>query len=435
MAAPPVLDVLWQGQRLAGRVVVPGANDFLYAPAWLRDGYDLSPLVVPFGERAYRNHSAAFDFLPGFLSDCLPDQWGRRILLRDLPGDALAPKPIQMLAWVGRRGLGALGFQPALVAPSHQVWEQIAPALLTREAQAVQQDLPTTAFPHLRQAGTAGGAFPKAVVALTRDGLLLFGGEVAAAALREAQARIGILKLDCEDDPTRPSTDGRMECAYLRMAARAGIEVAKAEVMVEPATAGGRKRHHLLVERFDVQPGQVERLHQVSLAGLREDFNLRYAHLLDTTKRLTANHHELLEAVRRMVFNVRAANADDHGKNHAFLFRAQTRVWSLSPAYDLTLNYASEHRFQGLSVATFGPAPRRNALGEVAFAFGVTEREFDQIDAQVVEAIGQWPECAREAGLPPEQEARARRAHERMQESLDAGSPALKRRGARRRLF
>jgi len=38
-----------------------------------------------------------------------------------------------------------------------------------------------------------------------------------------------------------------------------------------------------------------------------------------------------------MIFNVRSANADDHGKNHSFLFDAVAGRWTLSPAYDLTL--------------------------------------------------------------------------------------------------
>ena len=336
MTSIPRLDVLWQGDQLAGRVIVPGATDFLYSPEWLKTGYNLSPLAVPFGKEAHRNNSEVFDQLPGFLSDCLPDQWGRRIMMRDFPASTRAPKPIEMLAWVGRRGLGALSFKPAFDEhdSANRTWTELSATLLTREAQAVLKDLPAAAFPHLRNAGTAGGAFPKTTVALTGDGLLLFGGDVASRALTDAKARLGILKLDCEDESSRPSTDGRMEAAYLRMAAAAGLRTAKAELLTEPAGAGGRARQHLFVERFDVRVGSPERLHLVSLAGLLESFELRYVHLLEATRRLTADRRELLEAVRRMIFNVRAANADDHGKNHSFLFDGGR--WRLAPAYDVS---------------------------------------------------------------------------------------------------
>jgi serine/threonine-protein kinase HipA len=43
---------------------------------------------------------------------------------------------------------------------------------------------------------------------------------------------------------------------------------------------------------------------------------------------------QVKEAFRRMVFNVASHNADDHGKNHSFLY--EEGAWRLSPAYDLT---------------------------------------------------------------------------------------------------
>jgi serine/threonine-protein kinase HipA len=51
---------------------------------------------------------------------------------------------------------------------------------------------------------------------------------------------------------------------------------------------------------------------------------------------LTCDQTEVAEAVRRMIFNVRAANAADHGKNHSFPFDEGARQWTLSPAYDPT---------------------------------------------------------------------------------------------------
>lgn len=389
----PRLNVLWQNNRLVGRVIETSATDFVYSPDWIKNGFDLSPLVVVFGDRAHRNQSEAFDFLPGFLSDCLPDQWGRRILMHDFPHAPHTPKPIEMLAWVGWRGIGALSFDPAMVEndPSRH-WIEISAALLTREAQALLQDQPSTAFPHLRQVGIAGGSFPKATVALTKEGRLLVGGNVASKALIDADARLGILKLDCEDNPRMPSTDGRMEHAYLLMAKAAGIRTANSEVLTESASGKDRCRHHLFIERFDVIAGNPLRLHMISLAGLLESFDLRYSHLLETTIRITANRQDLLEAVKRMIFNMRAANTDDHGKNHAFLFDPRKAGWALSPAYDLTLNYSIENRCHGLLATTFGASPQRSSMVELALEFAILENEFDEIDAQVVEAIHRWPE-------------------------------------------
>lgn len=172
----------------------------------------------------------------------------------------------------------------------------------------------------------------------------------------------------------------------------------------------------------------------ISLAGLLESFDLRYSHLLETTIRITANRQDLLEAVKRMIFNMRVANTDDHGKNHAFLFDPRKAGWALSPAYYLTLNYSIENRCHGLLATTFGASPQRSSMVELALEFAILENEFDEIDAQVVEAIHRWPEFARAAGLPAEQEMRAKALHAQMADCLRSRSLASPRR-SRKRLF
>jgi hypothetical protein len=85
--------------------------------------------------------------------------------------------PLRMLAWVGRRGIGALTFEPALGGgdDSASSWEAVTPALLMREAQAVMREEPARAFAHLQRGGRAGGALPKATIARLTDGSVLIG--------------------------------------------------------------------------------------------------------------------------------------------------------------------------------------------------------------------------------------------------------------------
>src|ERR1017187_9637687 len=292
----PALRVQWSDGRLVGKVVSPGPTYFGYAEEWLAQGYSLSPLSVPFTPVIFRQRSDGFDQLPGFLSDCLPDQWGRRLMERDFRELHVTPTPLRMLGWVGRRGLGALSFAPALEEPhSSSAWERVTPLLLAREAQAVMSESAPEAFRHLRQAGTAGGAYPKATVGLLRDGTLVTGGNVAAT--RIPGMKLGILKLDVEDDPLRPSSDGRVEAAYLRMARAAGIRTVRAHVMSD--TASTRPRHHLFVDRFDLA-ARNRRLHLLTLAGALHRHNLTYIDLLVATRDLTSDRAQVLEAVRRM---------------------------------------------------------------------------------------------------------------------------------------
>jgi serine/threonine-protein kinase HipA len=429
----PTLEVHWHTGDSVGEVVNPGSYAFGYTPEWLQRGASLSPLRVNFAAEIHRLRDPAFDHLPGFLADCLPDVWGRTVMQREFIAQGVEPNPMRMLAWVGNRGLGALQFRPALNFDADGGgWSFVRPVLLAREAQAVLRNEPAEAFVHLRAAGTAGGNFPKATVALLPDGGMLCGGNVAAALPSHPGARLGILKLDVEDNPTRPSTDGRLEKAYMEMARAAGLRVANCEVIIQPDET--RVRHHLFVERFDVQDGGSRRLHLLSLAGALETFQgLAYPQLFRTTRALTAQRAQMLEAVRRMVFNVRAANADDHGKNHSFTFDRENNRWELSPAYDLTLNFSDVRSFNGLFPATFGNTPRRERMEEVALAYEVTDQEFAEIDERVAETISRWPEFAAANNVAQPDAERAAAEHARMSASLEGHIASKARRSRKRR--
>jgi serine/threonine-protein kinase HipA len=427
----PALNICWFDGSSVGQVRTPGHTEFGYHRSWLEAGHNLSPLKVPFNEFMYTGRDKDFDFLPGFLSDCLPDQWGNTIMARDFAAVGISPTPMKRLAWVGSRGIGALRFEPEMEeGASSSTWGPVTALLLSREAQAVLRKEPPEAYQHLRRAGTAGGAFPKANVALLPDGALLCSGNVAKAMPDIPGARLGIIKLDCEDDPLKPSTDGRMEAAYLEMARVAGLRTARCGVMSESDQV--RERHHLFVERFDVDG--AHRFHALTLAGALESYALTYRHLLEATRRLTADRREMEEVLRRMVFNVRTANADDHGKNHSFLYDSRTRVWRLSPAYDLTLNYSLERSFNGLFVTTFGANPQRSALCDVAIEFGFTSSEFDTLDEAVVGAVSRWDEFAAQVKLPEAERLRAAHLHKAMRTSLGALA-APKKTSRRRRII
>ncbi len=84
-----------------------------------------------------------------------------------------------------------------------------------------------------------------------------------------------------------------------------------------------------------------------------------------------------------MIFNVRSGNADDQGKNHSFLDDDPARRWTLSPAYDLTLNFSEGADDHGLFPTSFGTSPRLTALATSAADAGVSMKEFESLDAAV----------------------------------------------------
>ena len=431
-AAIPALNVRWHDGRLVGRVITNGPTYFAYDEAWLARGHNLSPITVPFTNATFRQRADGFDQLPGFLSDCLPDQWGRRIMDREFSALDVRATPMRMLAWLGRRGIGALTFEPALGGDDRAAsWAAVTPALLRREAQAVMREESVRAFAHLQRGGTAGGALPKATIARLTDGSVLVGGDVAAAIGAHPDARLGLLKLDCDGDSAGRETDGRLEHATMAMARACGIRTATTEIMRD--TAAKRTRYHLFVERFDTIPGSSRRVHLMTLAGALHTHRLDYRHLLLTTRQLTRDQAEVAEAVRRMIFNVRAANADDHGKNHSFLFDEATAQWTLSPAYDMTLNADEGRDYLGLTPSTFGSAPRLTTLAAVAADAGIGRDEFDQIDAEVSAVIQRWSEFAAAAELPAATAERAAAIHLGVANSL--ATEVTAKRGKRRKLW
>ena len=105
------------------------------------------------------------------------------------------------------------------------------------------------------------------------------------------------------------------------------------------------------------------------------------------------------EAFRRMVFNVLAANCDDHTKNTSFILR-EGQGWKLAPAYDVTFahNPKGEWTSQHLMSVNgkFKDVTQADLLG-VADRFGIGSAA--RIIRQVSEATGNWPRHARQAGV------------------------------------
>ncbi len=430
----PALEVLWYDGRRVGRVVAPGPNYFAYDPAWLETKHDLSPLRVPFADAPFLQRTDGFDQLPGFLADCLPDQWGQRIMAQKFRSMDVSATPMRKLAWVGARGIGALRFRPELnEEASSSSWNPVAPALLEREAQAVLHNEPLVAFKHLAAGGTPGGALPKATVGLLPDGSLLHGGDLAGALEKWPGARFGLLKLDGSGLTQFRGVDGRTEHAYMAMAHAAGIRTADTAILADRSAP--TPRFHLFVERFDHDPATGRRFHLHTLSGILHaaPTSMDYSALLETTRQLTQDHREVVEAVRRMLFNVCAGNSDDHGKNHSFIYDEDRLAWRLSPAYDVTLSFERGVQSSGLFHHTFGETPSREVMLRLAQDVGVTEGEFSELESQVAGAIAQWPEIAAAAGLPDADRERARDVQGYLASLLAHRSPAPAR--VRKRLW
>lgn len=375
---------------LVGRLLDVGEGPYFeYDPAFLLRGVELAPLALPLRPGAFPPGIRAFHRLRGLFADSVPDGWGLKILhqtLRDAGVDPFRASPLTLLRAVGRRGMGALVYQPA-----GEVWGSVAEGLDLEElaAQASRIDADDIEeLPHAmrRAAGTSGGVRPKLTVAWNDSGEIHDSGLSLRSDFRHV-----LIKFRARTDPLLLPA---IEFAYLAMARAAGLEVPPARLH-----RLGSGALALIVDRFD-RVGDARR-HVQSLSAQLESDPARdlvdYAHLLDVARRLTGSFAEVLRALRLAAFNVFAGNRDDHSRNVAFLMSPEGS-WRLAPAYDLTWTESSE--YHAMSVDGESRAPGAEHLVRIGVTAGVDAHQVRAVLDEVRAAIARWEEFADAAELP-----------------------------------
>ena len=236
----------------------------------------------------------------------------------------------------------------------------------------------------LRVGTSAGGARPKAVVAYNKETGDLRSGQVDAPDGYEHW----LLKLDGVDEKNPTSFGdtknyGCLEYAYYRMVVDCGIEMMECILLPDGA------RNHFMTKRYD-RIGGSHRVHKVSLCGMNHmDYNQpdswSYEQLFRVMRGLRLSQSEMVQAYRRMVFNVIGCNQDDHTKNVEFLMDTDG-VWRLAPAFDMSFAYGVGYtRRHQMSVNGKRLHIQREDLLAVAAEIGLDVREANSIIEQTVD--------------------------------------------------
>jgi serine/threonine-protein kinase HipA len=412
------IDVLLWGHKVGAVVQDPGSGfyAFRYEDGFRLLGIEPAPLRMPtkavqtwifpnLSERTYHR-------LPALLNDSLPDTFGNALIETSLLALGVSREritPLDRLAYLGSRAMGALEFRP----PRSEVKRVSAIELrdLVEEARrAVHGELGggNRGLQQILSVGiSAGGARPKAVLCWNPTTDRFRSGQFDAPEGFEHW----LLKFDGIENGqlAGPVNDGRIEFAYHRMALAAGIRMTDCRLHEE----GGRA--HFMTRRFDRGPGGIR--HHVQTLCAMDHMDLgqmgaySYGQLLDVMVRLGLSDADLDQAFRRMSFNVMARNLDDHTKNVSFLLR-QGKGWELAPAYDLTFAHDPHGRWNHqhfLSVnGKHDGIERRDLLVESErFSIGKAKSILDEVRC----AVDRWPEFADEAGLDRETAARISGAH------------------------
>ena len=396
MAIDLVCEVQIWGQRIGALAEANGVISFEYDPQFISSGLELSPFEMPLTNRIYThaNRDPAFQGLMGIFADSLPDKFGNAIIehyFRNKTGaQPYALSPIQKLMYVGRRATGALEYLPPEQEINDKAQLPLEIAHLVREArQVIQGDLHVKSADIMQVGVSAGGQYPKAVIAWNPDSNDVISG---LGQCPEGYQQ-WIIKFDGTQDESQEF--GKLEYAYSLMAQDAGIDMAPTFLLSENG------RHHYMVQRFDRLPDN-DKLHMASLCGLlHKDFNiprlLDYEDFLRATLALTSSHAEQLKAYRRMVFNVVSRNQDDHTKNFAFLMDRNGQ-WRLSPAFDVT--YAHGNHFTARHQMTINGKDDQILRDDLLLlAEKLDVKGAVQCINEVTEAVQSWHDFANQAGL------------------------------------
>ncbi|WP_320153708.1 type II toxin-antitoxin system HipA family toxin [uncultured Tolumonas sp.] len=378
---------------------------FQYEPEYLAQFGNLSPFTLKPNTTLQLAPKQPNLGLHGVFADSLPDGWG--LLLQDrmyrqhgiLPGQVTA---MDRLAFVGSQGMGALSFSPESTF-STSVHQELDLAVLGIEAQTLfdqsiheelvgqTQDVLAT----LVAVGSSGGARPKAQIFMRQ------GEPQKCRTYAAPEDESWLVKFTSRNLPLGHE-EGLCEAVYLQMAENAHCQPPAWQLIFAPEQSGAIA--WLAVKRFDyLLTGQgAGRLHMHSVCGLLDaDFrtpSLDYLDLIKASRQLCKSPSVGQLQFRRAVFNLFAANQDDHSKNWAFL-QSDFGDWNVAPFFDVTF---SPHPFNEHATAFggHGKKPPLKTMQKLAASAGFASwKEAQQCIFEVVESISQFSLLASQVGV------------------------------------
>jgi len=394
---------------------------FEYEPQFLKKGVDISPVHMTLAEARRgkifsfpQEDQHTFHGLPGLLASGLPDRWGNQIINSWLTRNGRTPRtfnPVERLCYIGTRGMGALEFEPQISPANLNASVPIELESLMALVQEVLQErskidvrlscshkeTAEALLDILRVGTSAGGAVPKAIIAMNAEGHIISGQSNETPSGYDHW----ILKFDgvSEENPFafgQSLENGRIEYAYYLMAEKSGINMAECRLLEENGRA------HFMTKRFDRVNG--EKIHVLSLAcmahfGWNPIGGYGYEDAFQVMRQIKLGYSDQEQQYRRMVFNAVTKNLDDHTKNISYIMD-RDGSWHLSPAYDITFSYCSEDLLGDRHKMKINGKQHDFTMEDfltVADSMGIKRSR--EIIEQILGAVTEWPEFAQKAGV------------------------------------
>lgn len=291
--------------------------------------------------------------------------------------------PLDRLAFVGERGMGALSYIPP--DPMQLAQEDLQLLDLAKAAQTLTQGKDSSILRQLALlGGSPHGSRPKVLVHLDPD-----NGEISTLD-HPGLGQPWLVKFPAQNEHKEACA---IEHVYAELARACGLDM--------PDT-----RHFDLgrlaafaIGRFDREGGLRVPVH--TLAGLlHADFRLPsvdYSTCLRATRLITRDQRQVEAAFQRCVFNVLFNNRDDHARNFSYRM-ARNGDWRLAPCYDLSFHHGPRGQHQ-MPIMGESVAPTRATLLQLAADSALPPRRAeDLVDAMTAQA-GRFPRLAADAPI------------------------------------
>lgn len=341
--------IIWD--RLVGVLVwdeAKNASVFEYAERFIQSGMELSPIINPTSKKIIQSlhkpdysseGSMLFDThkgLPLFISDSFPDKFGTELFSKYLEKQGKNYRdltPLEKLAYIGTRGMGALEFRPTKHEQTSKKLlnlkklNELSIALLSNEPVANMDDMG-----NLFHIGTSpGGAQPKVLINIDHGTGDIYRGDSMPTKEQDSW----ILKFNRDIGLDSDKERGKIEYAYYLMAVASKIN------MMESVLKEFENEHYFMTKRFDRIDGRkihTQTLHAFAGMNFKLPNTYSYEQVFALLNKLNLDYASKEQLFRIMVFNVMGRNVDDHTKNFGFNM-TENGEWRLSPAYDLTFSY------------------------------------------------------------------------------------------------
>lgn len=298
--------------KLVGHLIDNGnmTHSFTYSNEWLEDGFSISPFKLPLEPKVFVCNDYLIQSMFGVFYDSLPDSWGNKLIDSYLSSKGINPSKVtllQRLALLDKYSLGALCYKPSL-KENFEINNINEFDKLYEDIQKFLDNDTNVDFDLYHYGSSTGGSRPK-INYLIDDNLYIvkFPSHLDPLDIGESEYKLNLLAKEC------------------------GLNVPDCRLIKSKKTKG-----YFATKRFDYEKGYKK--HVISLAGLF-DLNpslsqIHYLGFLQTVRALCPQ--DLIEAVKRMIFNYLIGNKDDHPRNFSFIYDEEERTYRLSPFYDIT---------------------------------------------------------------------------------------------------